>query len=133
MEKPWLKHYDSDVPTTIDYPRIPLDRFLADSAAKHPEHTATIFGSAVGSRLMDAQLTYRQLDDLVNRFAAGLQELGVSKGDRVAIMLPNCPQFIIAAYATWRIGGDRRLLQPALRRRARSNTWSTTREPRPWW
>ncbi len=105
MEKPWFKYYDDGVPTTIDYPRIPLDRFLSDSAAKHPEQTATIFGSAVGSRLMDAKLTYRQLDDAVNRFAAGLQRMGVQKGDRVAIMLPNCPQFVIAAYATWRVGG----------------------------
>jgi long-chain acyl-CoA synthetase len=105
MEKPWLKHYDEDVPATIDYPPIPLDQLLADSAAKHPDHTATIFGAAVGSRVMDAKLTYGQLDDLVNRFAAGLQQMGVKKGDRVALMLPNCPQFIIAAYATWRAGG----------------------------
>jgi long-chain acyl-CoA synthetase len=105
MEKPWFKYYDDGVSTTIDYPRIPLDRFLSDSAAKHPEQAAIIFGSAVGSRLMDAKLTYRQLDDAVNRFAAGLQRMGVQKGDRVAIMLPNCPQFIIAAYATWRLGG----------------------------
>jgi len=105
MEKPWLKHYDEGVPATIDYPPIPLDQFLTDAAAKHPDHTATIFGAAVGSRVLDASLTYRQLDDLVNRFAAGLQHKGVEKGDRVAIMLPNCPQFIIAAYATWRIGG----------------------------
>jgi long-chain acyl-CoA synthetase len=105
MEKLWLKYYDEGVPPTIDYPRISLDRLLADTAAKHPEHTAIIFGAMVGSRLMDARLTYRQLDEAVNRFAAGLQELGVGKGDRVAIMLPNCPQFIIAAYATWRLGG----------------------------
>jgi long-chain acyl-CoA synthetase len=105
MDKPWLKHYDEGMPATIDYPRIPLDRLLTDAAAKHPEHPAIIFGAVAGSRLMDAKLTYRQLDDAVNRFAAGLQRLGVGKGDRVAIMLPNCPQFIIAAYATWRVGG----------------------------
>jgi long-chain acyl-CoA synthetase len=105
VEKPWLEHYDEGVPTTIDYPRIPLDRLLADAAAKHPEQTATVFGAMVGSRLMDARLTYRRLDEAVNRLAAGLERLGVSKGDRVAIMLPNCPQFIIAAYATWRLGG----------------------------
>jgi len=105
MGKPWLAYYDEGIPATIDYPRMPLDRLLANSAAKHPEATATIFGSMVGSRLMDAKLTYRQLDDAVNGFAAGLQQMGVGKGDRVAIMLPNCPQFIIAAYATWRIGG----------------------------
>jgi long-chain acyl-CoA synthetase len=105
MEKPWLKSYDEGVPTTIDYPPIPLDRFLKDAAAKHPNHTATIFGAAVGSRVMDAKLTYRRLDGAVNRLAAGLQQMGVQRGDRVAIMLPNCLQFIIAAYATWRIGG----------------------------
>jgi long-chain acyl-CoA synthetase len=105
MEKPWLKHYDEGVPATIDYPSIPLDQFLTNAAARHPEHTAIIFGAAVGSRVLDARLPYRQLDDLVNRFAAGLQGMGVKKGDRVAIMLPNCPQFIIAAYATWRVGG----------------------------
>jgi len=105
MDKPWLKHYDKGIPATIDYPPIPLDQFLTDAAAKHPDHIATIFGAAVGSRIMDAKLTYRQLNDAVNRFAAGLQQMGVEKNDRVAIMLPNCPQFIIAAYATWRVGG----------------------------
>ncbi len=105
MDKPWLKHYDEGIPATIDYPTIPLDRLLAESAAKHPQHTATIFGAAIGSRVLDAKLTYRQLDDAVNRLAAGLQKLGVGQGDRVAIMLPNCPQFIITAYAAWRIGG----------------------------
>jgi long-chain acyl-CoA synthetase len=104
MDKPWLKHYDEGMPATIDYPRIPLDRLLTDTTAKHPDHSAIIFGAMVGSRLMDAKMTYRQLDDAVNRFAAGLQQMGVEKGDRVAIMLPNCPQFVIAAYATWRIG-----------------------------
>jgi long-chain acyl-CoA synthetase len=105
MEKPWLKHYDEGVPASIDYPPVPLDRLLTDSATKHPDRPATIFGAMVGSRLMDAKLTYGQLDDAVNRLAAGLQQMGVKKGDRVAIMLPNSPQFVIAAYATWRIGG----------------------------
>jgi len=105
MEKPWLKHYDEGMPVTIDYPRIPLDRLLANTAAKHPDRVAIVFGSMVGARLMDAKLTYRQLDDAVNRFAAGLQQLGVKERERVVIMLPNCPQFIIAACATWRIGG----------------------------
>ena len=105
MQKPWLQHYDEGVPATIDYPPIPLDQFLTDAATGHPDHPAIVFGAAVGSRVMDRQLTYRQLDDAVNRFAAGLQRLGVKKGDRVAIMLPNCPQFTIAAYATWRVGG----------------------------
>jgi long-chain acyl-CoA synthetase len=104
MGKPWLKHYDEGVPAAIDLPTIPLGQTLADTAAKYPHHPATIFGARVGSRLMDATLTYCQLDDLVNRFAAALQQMGVKKGDCVTVMLPNCPQFVIAAYATWRIG-----------------------------
>jgi long-chain acyl-CoA synthetase len=105
MEKPWLAHYDEGVPESIDYPNIPLDKLLEQSATKHPNQTATIFGAAVGSNVLDAKITYGEMNESVNRFAAGLQDLGVSKGDRVAIMLPNCPQFVIAAYATWRIGG----------------------------
>jgi len=105
MDKPWLKFYDEGVPATIDYPPIPLDQLLTDAATRHPDRTATIFGARVGSRVMDARLTYRQLNDLASRFAAGLQQMGVEQGDRVVIMLPNCPQFVIAAYATWRIGG----------------------------
>ncbi len=105
MDKPWYKHYDDWVPASMDYPRIPLDGMLREAAAKHPGTTATIFGARVGKRLMDAPLSYGQLDALVDRFAAGLQRMGVRQGDRVAIMLPNCPQFVIAAYGTWRAGG----------------------------
>lgn len=104
MEKPWLQYYDEGVPGSVEYPRIPVHQLLADAAAEHPGHTATIFGAAVGSRLMDASLTYRQLNDQVNRFAAALQGLGVKKGDRVVVMFPNSPQFIIAAYGAWRAG-----------------------------
>jgi long-chain acyl-CoA synthetase len=103
--RPWLQYYDEGVPPSIDYPPVPLDRLLADSAAKHPEHPAIIFGAAVGSRVMDKAFTYRQLDDAVNRFAAAMQTLGVKKGDRVAMFLPNCPQLVIAYYGTLRAGG----------------------------
>jgi long-chain acyl-CoA synthetase len=105
MDKPWYQHYDEGIPTSIDYPSIPLDHFLSKSATNHPERTATIFGSRVGSRIMDSSISYEELNHIVNRFAAGLQEMGVKKGDCVALMLPNNPQFVIAAYATWRIGG----------------------------
>lgn len=102
--RPWLAQYDEGVPESIDYPKIPLDQPLRDSAAKHPEHKAIVFGSVVGSRILDASMSYSELDAAVNRFAAGLQQRGVKPGDRVTIMLPNCPQFVIAAFATWRIG-----------------------------
>jgi long-chain acyl-CoA synthetase len=108
MEKPWLKHYEEDVPATIAYPDIPLHQILADTARKYPNHTATIFGNVVeplGNMLLDAKMTYREIYDLTKRFAAALQQLGVEKGDRVALYMPNCPQFIIAYYATFMCGG----------------------------
>lgn len=105
MERPWLRHYDTGIPHEMDYPKITLDRFLSDSAQKHPEQTALIFGARVGTRILDARLRYGALERAAQRFAAALQKTGVRKGDRVALMLPNCPQFVIAAYATWRIGG----------------------------
>ena len=108
MAKPWLNEYDSGVPATIDYPKIPLQQFLLDAAAKYPNKTALIYGNvveALGNTLMDTSMTYGQLLELTLRFAAALQQLGVKKGDRVAIHLPNCPQFVIAYYATLMAGG----------------------------
>jgi long-chain acyl-CoA synthetase len=103
--KPWLQFYDEGVPASLEYPPVPLDRLLAEAAADHPERAAIIFGARVGSRLLDKPLTYQQLDDSVSRFAAALQSLGVKKGDRVGILAPNCPQFVIAFYGTLRAGG----------------------------
>ena len=88
MDKPWLKEYDSGVPPAIDYPKVPLHQFLLDAAAKYPDKPALVFGSVVeplGNRLMDASMTYRQILELTQQFAAALQGLGVQKGDRVAV------------------------------------------------
>ena len=92
------------MPPSIDYPPVPLDRLLAESAAKHPDHPAIIFGGRLGTRVMDKALSYRQLDDAVNRFASAMQKLGVKKGDRVAMFMPNCPQLVISIYGTLRAG-----------------------------
>jgi long-chain acyl-CoA synthetase len=106
MEKPWFKNYDSAVPRTLDYPHVPLHQMLSDAARKFPEKTATIFGAPVPLfGRVDARLTYRQLNELVDRFAAGLQKLGVRKGDRIALYMVNCPQYVIAYYGTLRAGG----------------------------
>jgi len=102
--KPWLSSYDEGVPATMEYPEIRLDQLLADSAAKHPGQQAIIFGARVGSRILDAAMSYQQLDDTVDQLASSLQRLGVSQGDRVAIVMPNCPQFVIAYYAILRAG-----------------------------
>ena len=95
-KRPWLKFYDQGVPHTLTYPDLALQTFLDRSAAEHPDVTATIF--------FNATLTYRELSDLADRFAAGLQSLGVKKGDRVALVLPNSPQYVIAFYGALRAG-----------------------------
>jgi long-chain acyl-CoA synthetase len=85
------------VPESIEYPAVPLDRFLSDSARAYPDRTAVeFFGKG---------LAYRELDRQVNRFANVLRSLGVGVGDRVALHLPNVPQFVIAFYAVLRAGG----------------------------
>ncbi|MBI3521602.1 MAG: long-chain fatty acid--CoA ligase [Chloroflexi bacterium] len=94
--RPWTKHYDLTVPATIDYPDAPLHAILEDSAREHTNATATIFFGAVR--------TYRSLQRDVAFLSGSLRRLGVKKGDRVAIMLPNCPQFVIAFFATLRLG-----------------------------
>ncbi|MGD2039932.1 MAG: long-chain fatty acid--CoA ligase [Anaerolineae bacterium] len=107
MEKPWFEEYDSAVPQSIDYPEVPLYQFLVDAAAKYPTKPALVFGNVVeplGNALMDTSMTYQQLLEQTRQFAAALQQLGVQKGDRVALWLPNCPQFVIAYYGTLMAG-----------------------------
>src|SRR5258708_23441925 len=89
-------NYDKDVPSAIEYPRVPLHAFLDDAADSYPGSTATIF--------YNAKKSYATLLRDAKRFSAGLRALGVKKGDRVAIDLPNCPQFLIAFFGTLRIG-----------------------------
>jgi long-chain acyl-CoA synthetase len=96
-EKPWLKFYEPHVPEHIEYPTMTLSAAQEETARKHPDHTAIIF--------KDYRISHREFNDLINRFAAALQGLGVKKGDRVAVHLPNCPQFPIAYNAVLRIGG----------------------------
>lgn len=107
MEKPWLAHYEEGTPAQIDVPHYPITQDLIENARCHPDHPALIYGSVVeplGNLLLDREISFRQLCDLTARFAAGLQALGVKKGDRVVIHLPNCPQFVMAYYAILMIG-----------------------------
>jgi len=105
INKPWIQFYDEGVPPSIEYPSIPLDSLLEKAAADHPDNPAIIFGGSVGSKVIDSTMTYRQLNDSVNLFAAAMQSLGVKKGDRVAMFMPNCPQLVIAYYGAMRAGG----------------------------
>jgi long-chain acyl-CoA synthetase len=108
MEKPWLSHYEDGVSAEVEIPDYPVTQNLINAAEEYPDRPALIFGNVVeplGNMLMDTTMSYRELLDLTYRFAAALQAFGVEKGDRVAVHLPNCPQFVIAYYATLMIGG----------------------------
>ncbi|HET6816969.1 MAG TPA: AMP-binding protein [Mycobacteriales bacterium] len=94
--RPWLASYPDDVPTDFDFPQVPLTRLLDDAAASFPAGVAITASGAI--------FTYRRLRELVDRFAGGLASLGVSPGDRVALVLPNCPQHVIAFFAVLRLG-----------------------------
>ncbi|HZW03996.1 MAG TPA: long-chain fatty acid--CoA ligase [Anaerolineaceae bacterium] len=97
MERPWIQHYDPGVPATLIYPAVPVHRFFEQAAQQYPERACTVF--------QDHTITYRQMEALVDRLARGLVTLGVRKGDRVAVMMPNLPQFVLSFYAILKAGG----------------------------
>lgn len=102
--RPWLKAYEPTVPVTMTYPNQPIFLFVDNAAAKYPNRPALIF--------FDVRISYRALAALVNRFANALIALGVQKGDRVALHLPNSPQFVIAYYGALRAGAIVSALSP---------------------
>ena len=96
MDKPWLACYEPNVPESIQYPIVPLYKLLSDASARFPEkHALSFYGKGT---------TYKELDEQSNRFANALSALGVKKGDRVAVMLPNVPQCVIAYYGALKLG-----------------------------
>ncbi|MFN8498489.1 MAG: long-chain fatty acid--CoA ligase [Anaerolineae bacterium] len=96
-QKPWLTHYDDGVPPTLrPYPQRTLVDVIADTARQRPNHTALLFKGA--------RMSYRQLERLSDAFASALVAFGVQKGDRVALLLPNTPQLIIAQVGAWKAG-----------------------------
>jgi long-chain acyl-CoA synthetase len=96
-ERVWFKYYDPGVPKHIDYPSFPIFHYLEDAAVKIPDAPCTIFKGAT--------ITYREMDQFTDRLAAGLAEMGVKKGDRVGLFIPNTPQFVMAYFAIMKIGG----------------------------
>ena len=96
MNRPWLKHYEAHVPHSLIYPEIPIQRFLTDSVARHPDHVAVTFN--------DLHFSYRNVNERVNRFAHALLKLGVGKGDRVAFLLVNSPTYVFAFFAVMKLG-----------------------------
>src|SRR5438093_12131836 len=94
--RPWLRHYEQGVPAQLTIPDRPLTWLLDQTVSRYPGHTAFIY--------YGTKLTYAQFSSLANRFAIGLQRLGIKQGDRVAIALPNIPQYPIAFYGALRAG-----------------------------
>jgi long-chain acyl-CoA synthetase len=95
--RPWLNSYDEGVPHHIDYPEIPLFELLSIAANKYPDSACTIFKGA--------RISYREMEEITDRLAAGLASIGVRKGDRVGIFMPNTPQFVMAYFAILKLGG----------------------------
>ena len=103
--KPWLDHYDAGVPHTLrPYPDRTLLEVIADTARQRPDHPVALFKGA--------SLSYGQLERLTDAFAAGLAALGVKKGDRVALVMPNIPQLLIAEFGAWKAGAIAAIINP---------------------
>ena len=95
--KIWLKSYDKHVPPTLKYPKESLGKLFDKAMSRFPDRAACYF--------MKKEISFEELRDYVHRFATFLQENGLEKGDRVAINLPNCPQYMVAHFGTLLAGG----------------------------
>lgn len=96
-DKPWLKQYDEGVPEKVEIPNHSLHHFLVEAARKFPDHPAII--------LKGHKISYRQLDEETDAFAAALIANGFKKGDRAVIYMPNTPQFVISYFGILKAGG----------------------------
>ena len=115
----WLANYDDGVPSTLEpYPDRSLTDFLREAAARWPDRPALLFKGST--------LTYRQLDGQSNALGAALGEIGVKEGDRVAICLPNCPQFLVAEFAAWKVGAIASPFNPTYSEREMEDALRTT-------
>ena len=94
--RPWLNHYNFWVPAHMNYPRRPLHEILRIVAAEVPNKPATAF--------LGKHLTFREIKEQSDKLATALARLGIKQGDRVGIMLPNCPQYLISTFALFRLG-----------------------------
>ncbi|WP_085524276.1 long-chain-fatty-acid--CoA ligase [Tuberibacillus sp. Marseille-P3662] len=104
--KPWLVHYPDHIAKEIDIPKQSIPEILQKTARDWPHQTAISF--------YQQDISYQQLERSMDRFATGLQQNGIQKGDRVAMMLPNSPQFVMAYYGILRMGGIVTQVNPML-------------------
>lgn len=105
-ERPWTKKYDAGVPTTLNYPETTLHQFLTDSAKRAPNNTALVTSAKlpVVGRLTN-ETTYAELDRASDALAVALIELGLKRGQAVALVMPNCVAFVVGFYAILKAGG----------------------------
>jgi long-chain acyl-CoA synthetase len=96
FERIWYRSYPPGVPREQDFEKITMPEILTRTAGRFPDRPALIF--------MGKKISYRELEALVNRFSRALTAIGVKQGDKVALLMPNMPQFVIANYAALRIG-----------------------------
>lgn len=96
LSKPWLKYYPEGVPAEVDVPAVSVPELFDQMADKYGNKTALIF--------YGRKISYRELKELSNRFAAALADLGLKKGDTVALYLLNCPQYVIAYFGALKAG-----------------------------
>jgi long-chain acyl-CoA synthetase len=102
--KPWFSSCPAEVPKSIEYPQIPLHAILTNTAKDNPEKATIAY--------FENEITYAELDSLSDQFASALAKLGVKKGDRVAVFLPNIPQFVIAYFGSLKAGAVLTAISP---------------------
>ena len=105
MNRPWVNHYDEGVPHSLTYPSLRVFDFLDEAASRYPEQPCTIFEGKT--------ISYARMSALTDVLARGLIALGLQKGERVGILLPNVPQYVLAYYATLKAGGVVSAMNPA--------------------
>ncbi len=106
MSYPWVQHYDPGVPLEVEIPQATVTGLLVEAATRCPQAPALVF--------LGKTTTYGQLWDQVRRLARSFQDLGLGPGERLAVLLPNCPQLAASYYATLSLGGVGVLLNPLL-------------------
>jgi long-chain acyl-CoA synthetase len=105
--KPWFAHYEKGVPQVVEIPNVPVQQLLSDAAAKYPNKTAVrmVLKYLPLGIAVQAKLRYSELERMSSKFAAALATLGVVKGTKVAVMLPNMPQHTVAYFGILKAGG----------------------------
>ena len=106
MNLPWTSHYDPDVPLEVESATASLPQILLQAAARSPQAPALAF--------FGRRITYGQREDQTARLAQRLKRLGLAQGERLAILLPNSPQLVVAYHAALRLGAVVVFLNPLL-------------------